>query len=183
MAFMASMALGLTACATSTESKWVTSESSVRSGDIQRAMQGARTVALHPRARVVRPLSGDFEFDIREAIEGAIARTLRSAGYEFVSPQQADRLIAYAIGATGTMADAELVQIFGISSGVDTTSGATRGGVVLAIAHPGTGAVLYRTSGSAAITGKPSRDASTKAAEVRRAIEKLFEPLPAASRD
>ena len=53
------------------------------SGDIKAAMRGQNTVALHPRACLVRPRPGGFVQTARAATDQSIARVFSEAGYKF----------------------------------------------------------------------------------------------------
>jgi len=139
---------------------------------------GVRRFALLPKGRVVRSLPGRDPAQTRAVIERAIADELSSRGYAVGPVGGADRVIAYAAGATGTLDDESLNEVFGISPGLDGPGGGMRGALVMAILAP-SGEIVWRGSVQARLHEAPSPE--ERAAVIRRAVRSLLSGLPARS--
>ena len=145
------------------------------SGSLVGAMAGAGSIAMHPNARIVQA-SDARNSNLRGLMDDAVAREFAARGYSLANPGRGERVIAYAIGVTGEMRDAELAELFGISPGVDTPTGAERGGIVLVVLDQQARRVLWRASGSGPVD--PGADPAENREKIRAAIDRLLSELP-----
>lgn len=114
-------------------------------GNIQSAFHNVTIVALHPEARIARPLASRPVESLKTAADLAITTRLRQGGYTITNPPTAQRLIAYAIGVSEELHDRELLTTFGISPGIDNGDD-LRGAIVIAVVHPATNETLWKGS-------------------------------------
>lgn len=140
-------------------------------------MRGAQTFGLHPHARYVKSRPGDFAFDIRGSVDSAIGRVFTDAGYSASGHTQADRLVAYAIGANDRMSDESVQKIFGISPEADVHSGMSRGALVIAILDANSN-VLYRVAASGPIEEAPMRNSELQRSNILQAVRELLSEMP-----
>lgn len=163
----------LAACASSPEPQQT---SLVGAGSLPTAMRGAKTVSFHPRARLVRPRPGESTSSLRRATERALVDAFVSRGYTVV-PYDGDRQLAYAVGISDSLADEELVMLFGISPGLDTGDGSHRGGLVLALWDPRLRDVVWRRSASVEVPGREPKP-SERQARIEDGVAQLLSDLP-----
>ncbi len=171
--FLAPMALfGITACTAPPAETDLT-----RVGDLAVAMKGAQTFGLHPNARYVNPRPGDFAFDIRSSMDGAISKVFIDAGYSNTDHSRADRVIAYAIGTHEHMRDSSVQEFFGITPKPDVRPSTFRGALVIAILDPHSN-VVFRGTASRPVQEAPMRDAERQRKRILKAVSDLLVDLP-----
>ena len=146
-------------------------------GDLSSAMEGAKTFGLHPHARYVNSRPGDFAFDIRGSMDGAIGKVFTEAGYSVTGHTHADRVIAYAIGANEHMRDEKVQEIFGISPEADAAPGISRGALVIAVLDANSN-VVFRAAASGPIEEAPMRNADLQRKNILKAVRDLLIDLP-----
>lgn len=141
-----------------------------------------RSISLHPTARLARPLEGRSEQSLRQAIEDAILAEVTARGYTPAPPGQGDLALAYAIGVSGQLDDAELSRIFGIAPGLDAThdSQDLRGAIVLVALNPRTSLVQWR--GAASSQADPDATTHQRDDRITLAIKRMLAGLPPRSR-
>jgi len=146
-------------------------------GDLAAAARGAQAFALHPRARIVRPMEGRSDTELREVVDTTLTAVLRDKGYDLAEAGDSTLAWAYAVGASDTLSDAELVELFDLAAGLDTTGHEPRAGFVLALVDLTSGEVLWRGSSSAPWDRK-LRPANEVATALRSALDRLLADLP-----
>lgn len=166
------MLLAFSACSGSPSESYLT-----HIGDLPSAMREAKTFGLHPNARYVNSRPGDFAFDIRGSMDGAIGKVFTDAGYSASGHTRADRVIAYAIGASEHMRDEKVRKIFGISPEANSPSATSRGALVIAILDAESN-VVFRAAASAPIEAAPIRDAELQRRNILKAVSDLLSKLP-----
>lgn len=143
------------------------------SGSFDSAMGGVDRVSLHPGARIVKPKVRESGAILQQEMDRAVEAVLRERGFVVVPPGQGDRLIAYAIGIEGEMTDREMVELFGISPGLEDYKESRRGGMVLSVIHAQTNQVLWRGSGSGSGEG-PAVGTYELESDLREAIRAIL---------
>ena len=149
--------------------------SMIRTSSLPRALNGITRVALHPRGRLVRVEDDKRVASLRSSMDSAVLDQFQSKGYVIVPASRAQVLIAYAVGVTGELEDADLQRAFGVTAGMNLGDGARRGAIVLALFDQRTEQSTWRASASAAaeITDNAERDRS-----IVKAISALLQGLP-----
>ena len=145
-------------------------------GDLVGSTQGVTAFAFHPRARIVRPMEGRTDRELREAADTALAAVLKEKGYDRVEAGSGALTFAYAVGVSGALKDEELMELFGLSAGVDSKEG-DRAGLVLALVDLESGRLLWRGSASGPWE-RELRPATEVGTEIRAAFETLLADLP-----
>ncbi len=149
----------------------------VRSGSLPMAVNGATKVAFHTRGRLMAVESIENAKSLERVMDEAILERFERAGFQVVAPQNAQILIAYAVGVTGQIDDKDLREMFGVSAGIDLVPGTERGGLVVALVNRATRNSRWRASGSG--VRKDSKPPHAERNEkIRRAIDELFRDLP-----
>lgn len=148
----------------------------VRSLSLPMAMNGVTRVGIHPRGRLVRVEADKDEKSLRSSMDSALMERFQSVGYEFVPPNQAEVLFAYAVGVSGKLEDAELARVFGVTAGMQLGDGSRRGAIVLAALDTRTGRSNWRASVSA--EAKATMKIAERDRAIRNAIDELLRDLP-----
>lgn len=164
-------------CETSPEASPPPTGILAESGNLFAAMRGVESVSLHPSARLVQPRPGQSASTVQHAMDRALTDIFRSRGYAMLAGRQGEREIAYAIGIEGEMSDAEMVDIFGISPGIDDYREGERGGIVMVVIHPLTRSILWRGSASGVGDG-PEPGSPEFGKSIRTAVELILRDLP-----
>jgi len=139
---------------------------------------GVRTFSIMPNGRIVRTLPGAEPARTVAAIDQALTQNLQRNGYLVVPTnvaRPADRIIAYAAGATGTLDDESLNRVFGLSPGLDNNQDQLRGAIVVAIMSR-TGEVIWRGAVGAELDDHASQ--SQRLERFDNAIATLLRNLP-----
>ena len=114
--------------------------------------------------------------EIRGLMDDAIAKALGQRGYSFAGTGPSDRLIAYTIGRSTEVSDAQLRDVFGVTPGTDALDGQERGGIVLVMLDAEGKRILWRGSG-AGVLGE-ERDTSQARVDIEDAVRELLQDLP-----
>ena len=173
------LALGLlpSACVTEPVQPDLRLDAITTLGSLSDALEGVTRYALHPDGRVVRADAPNDPGEVRLAVESEIYNTLERAGFHLVPEAEAERYVAYAVGISGEMHDDELLELFGITPGMDVDEDTLRGGVVLAIIDPRAGSILWRgTVGAEVEERAPTR--AERDRRIRAVIAALLGALP-----
>lgn len=166
-------ALLFSACASPLEERRLVSKAS--SGDLSFAIGSAQSVGLHPTARFAE-VQAERVSEIRSLMDAALSRAMGQRGYSIAEAGEADRLLAYAIGRSTEVSDAQLREVFGVTPGIDALDGEERGGVVLVLLDAQGKQVLWRGSG-AGVLGE-ERSTSEARVDIENAVRELLEDLP-----
>jgi hypothetical protein len=146
-------------------------------GDLRQAMSGVTSVSLHPTVRTVHPRPGRSPEELRRVTDTALTLALADLGIQVDPSGRGQRLLAYSIGASSSMTMEETMAMFGISSGVDSwTRHAERGGILLVIVRPTSGAVLWRGGLNAVLDDAPTSQ-PPRVQLIQGAFARLLEPL------
>lgn len=148
-------------------------------GSLARTMRGVTTFSLHPTARIVRPGKGTPTQPLLDHMDSALVSFLSAHGYTHDPTGNGDRMVAFAIGVSAEINDVQLTKVFGISAGLGFGEGNQRGGIVLVVMNPKTGAVTWR-SGASGSSYRKAETAEERYEAIDRAIAKMMQTLPMA---
>ena len=173
------IAAGLSACVTSADPGQSEPISVIHSGSLPMAMNGVSSVAIHPSGRLIGVEDSDEARSLRLSMDAIVSERFQASGYRLASPDDADVLVAYAIGNSEQLSDESLTRAFGVSAGLELGSGALRGGIVLAIVSRQIRKVQWRASASDAV-GPKKRSMKKRDETIKNAIDELLRELPGA---
>lgn len=140
----------LAACAGTGQAPPPEPMSVVRSGDVGPLLRNFRSFALHPRAEYVRGDDPDVEARLFGTMRRVLVNWGLSHGLRLVPANEAQILIAFAIGIEGEVDDEELRRAFGVTAGLDLPGPSQRGALVVALVDPRNGRSMWRGSVSGA---------------------------------
>ena len=148
--FVPAVAALLAACAGSGQTPTPEPMSVVRAGDVGPPLRSFRSVALHPRAESVRGADPDVEARLFGVMRRVLVNWGLSHGLRPLPANEAQVLIASAIGIEGEVDGDELRCAFGVTAGLDLPGPSQRGALVVALVDRRNGQTLWRGSASGA---------------------------------
>jgi len=145
-------------------------------GDLAQAARGATSFAFMPDGQIVPPDARINTPQIEAEIQHTIRGIITARGYEFTTPDRADRLIGYAVALESTLSDQDIQTLVGFTPGAASADGLERGTVLLGISYPGNRRLVW----SAGMQGVADLTASDikRRQRINKALEQLLIGLP-----
>lgn len=122
----------------------------VRSGDVGPVLRNMQTISLHPRAQYVRGDDPVSEARVRATMQRVLLGWASARGLRWVRPEEAQVLVAFALGIEGRIDDEEIRSAFGVTAGLDLPGARQRGALVVALVDRRNKRNLWRGSVSGA---------------------------------